>query len=99
MNILNPFHELLELHVLVSGHVQGVGFRSTTLHYASQLGLTGTVRNLKDGRVEIIAQGPKEKLEKLLSLLQAYFGSSYIACLEVNYSQPSTSYSQFQIIS
>ncbi|MBS4165497.1 Acylphosphatase [Neochlamydia sp. AcF65] len=98
MNKLFPLQEPLELHAVASGRVQGVGFRLATLHYASQLELTGTARNLENGSVEIIAQGPKEKLEKLLALIQARFGSSYITCLEVIYSPPSTSYPHFQIL-
>lgn len=49
-------------HYLVSGRVQGVGFRAFTYKRARALGLKGKVRNLDDGRVEIIATGPSEKL-------------------------------------
>jgi acylphosphatase len=49
--------------VLVSGLVQGVFYRATAVEVAHGLGLTGWVRNLPDGRVEAIAEGPAEALE------------------------------------
>jgi acylphosphatase len=51
------------VHVWVSGRVQGVFYRATAERVASGLGLTGWVRNLADGRVEAIAEGPAEALE------------------------------------
>ncbi|MFH1470732.1 MAG: acylphosphatase [Candidatus Micrarchaeota archaeon] len=54
------------LHFLVSGVVQGVFFRGTVQREALTLGLKGWVRNLDDGRVECVAEGDKESLEKLL---------------------------------
>lgn len=51
---------------LVSGRVQGVFFRSSAQEQATRLGLTGWVRNLPDGRVEIEAQGEPDAAEALL---------------------------------
>jgi len=53
------------IHFFVFGSVQGVGFRFTTIEKARNLGLVGWARNNPDGSVEIIAEGSKEKLEKL----------------------------------
>ncbi len=53
------------LHCLVSGKVQGVNFRAWTKDQADNLGIKGWVRNLHDGRVEILAQGNEEDLNKL----------------------------------
>lgn len=58
------------LHAYVSGRVQGVFFRDFTCNEASYLGLTGWVKNLLDGRVEVLAEGEKEDLEKLLTKLK-----------------------------
>ncbi len=54
-------------HIWVSGRVQGVFYRASTAEVAEQLGLTGWVRNLPDGRVEIVAEGGEEGLQKLLA--------------------------------
>ncbi|SDQ75664.1 acylphosphatase [Quadrisphaera sp. DSM 44207] len=54
----------------VSGRVQGVGFRFWTARRARELGLTGWAANLPDGRVEVVAQGPRERLEELLAALR-----------------------------
>jgi len=57
------------LHVLVEGHVQGVGFRYFTLEQARRLGLSGWVRNLPGGAVEAEAEGPREDLLAFLEAL------------------------------
>ena len=50
-----------------SGRVQGVCYRISTQREAARLGLEGWVRNLRDGRVELLAEGPAEAVEQLLS--------------------------------
>ena len=50
------------LHLIVSGRVQGVGFRFSAYDEASDLGLAGWVRNLPGGEVEIVAEGRRENL-------------------------------------
>ncbi|ETK31814.1 acylphosphatase [Microbispora corallina] len=54
----------------VRGRVQGVGFRWWTRSRALELGLTGWAANLRDGRVEIVAEGPRESCEKLLDMVR-----------------------------
>ena len=54
---------------LVSGRVQGVGFRYFVQAKATELGLSGWTRNLDDGRVEVYATGPAEKLSDLAAAL------------------------------
>ncbi|MHC4472733.1 MAG: acylphosphatase [Planctomycetota bacterium] len=55
----------MRAHIHVSGLVQGVFYRASAQESARSLGLDGWVRNLPDGRVEIVAEGPREKLEAL----------------------------------
>ncbi|WP_017626270.1 acylphosphatase [Nocardiopsis chromatogenes] len=54
----------------VRGRVQGVGFRWWTRARALELGLAGAATNLSDGRVEVVAEGPRERCEELLSQLK-----------------------------
>lgn len=61
--------EPVRLTAWVRGRVQGVGFRWWTRSRALELGLTGWAANLDDGRVEVVAEGPREKCESLLELL------------------------------
>jgi acylphosphatase len=55
---------------LVRGRVQGVGYRDYAQRTASALGLTGYARNLDDGRVEVYAAGPPDKLSDLAAALR-----------------------------
>jgi acylphosphatase len=55
------------LHAIIHGKVQGVGYRFHTQREASALGLTGWVRNLADGAVEMTAEGSQENLDKILN--------------------------------
>ncbi len=52
-------------HIFVSGRVQGVRFRESTCKKAQKLGVFGWVKNLADGRVEIVSEGDKENVQKL----------------------------------
>lgn len=55
----------------VHGMVQGVGFRYSTQHEAQKLGLTGYVRNMDDGSVEVLACGGEQQVEQLIDWLKA----------------------------
>ena len=56
----------MRARVLISGKVQGVFYRAHTKKKADELGLNGWVKNLDDGRVEAVFEGPKEKVEKMV---------------------------------
>jgi acylphosphatase len=68
--VANPDQEV-RLTAWVHGHVQGVGFRWWTRSRALELGLTGFAANKQDGRVHVVAQGPRSSCERLLDLLRS----------------------------
>ena len=59
--------KIRRVHVFVEGWVQGVSFRYNTVQEAVRLGVTGWVRNLPDGRVEAVYEGPLGAVEELLT--------------------------------
>lgn len=85
-----------EIHVIITGRVQGIGFRARTKFFADALGLTGYVRNLSDGSVEICAQGSHEKLLILLEQVREHF-HSYIQEIQSIERAPKAAYTEFRI--
>ena len=61
-------------HIIFIGRVQGVGFRFTAHRMAQRHRLTGFVRNLPDGTVEMLAQGPVRDIDDCLQDIKEYFG-------------------------
>ena len=75
--------DLIAKHIIFNGRVQGVGFRFTTHRMAERHGLTGFVRNLPDGTVEMLAQGPAKDIDACLANIREYFGS-YLRDTHIN---------------
>lgn len=69
------------IHALVAGRVQGVGFRFHCAGQAQDLGLVGEVRNLPDGDVEVLAQGPADDVSRLVAWL--YHGPQWASVSRV----------------
>jgi len=59
--------DTVRAHLIIEGRVQGVFFRDSTRREAIELGLCGWVKNRFDGSVEVVAEGPKEKVETLIA--------------------------------
>ena len=72
-----------KIRAIVSGRVQGVGFRMSTLQQAKQIGVSGYVRNLKNGNVEIVALGKADKVDTLLKWAESGSPSAIVNNLEV----------------
>jgi acylphosphatase len=87
-----------EMHAIVKGKVQGIGFRSMTRYYAQSLGLLGTVRNLSDGTVEIHAQGTKEHLENLIAQLKLELDPGQIEEAVIEYFPIVSPHEDFRIL-
>jgi acylphosphatase len=75
------------LTVLVSGVVQGVGYRRFAQRQAEILRLTGYAENLADGRVEIVAEGEKSELEHLLHFLRQGSTHAKVGEIEVQWAE------------
>lgn len=72
-------------HVYISGKVQGVSFRYHTYERASKLNITGWVRNLEDGRVEVVAVAKnQEAMDELLSFLKVGPSRAEVKAIEIN---------------
>lgn len=86
-------------HAYLSGRVQGVGFRFFTLRAAQDLGLTGWVRNLWDGRVEVVAEGEFQALNRFLGELRKGPISSSVDDVEVEFLEAQGDFSSFKVLS
>jgi acylphosphatase len=75
----------IRLHAIVRGFVQGVGFRYFVLERVTGAGLRGWVRNRGDGTVEVVAEGPRPVLERLLQELRRGPRSATVTEVEVDW--------------
>src|SRR5437899_8382018 len=82
--------------VLYSGFVQGVGFRFTAVRIAQGLAVTGFVRNLPDGRVELVAEGAPAELDRLHERISTAM-SGNIESVEIESVPPTGRYASFEI--
>ena len=87
----------MRLHALVEGDVQGVGFRYATQRHADGIGVKGWVRNLEDGRVEVLAEGERALLEDMLAWLQHGPSGAYVSSIEHEFSDEPAQFSSFSI--
>lgn len=75
------------VHVLVSGTVQGVGFRATCRRAAASAGVTGWVRNLDDGRVEALFTGPAAAVEDMVDWCRSGPDAAVVEAVRVDHLQ------------
>ncbi|MFC1929111.1 acylphosphatase [Chloroflexota bacterium] len=89
---------LASVRVIVHGHVQGVYFRAFTSRHARELGLTGYVRNLLDGKaVEVQAEGERDKLERLIDHLKSGPAGARVEKVVTHWSEYTGNYPSFII--
>jgi acylphosphatase len=75
-------------HVFVSGTVQGVYFRATTRDEARQRGVDGWVRNLEDGRVEAVFEGPQDAVDEMVAFCHEGSSAARVEDVEVTDEEP-----------
>ena len=90
--------DLIAAEVIVSGDVQGVGYRAFTQRAAKDLGLSGWVRNLYDGRVQVEVEGPRAKVEELLARLRQGPSLAEVTDVSVTLKTPTGSVQGFTIL-
>lgn len=87
---------LKQAHIFYSGSVQGVGFRFTAVSLADKLKVKGWVKNLADGRVEIVAQGKESILKDYISSINGCF-QNCISSQDVSWSDAEDAFGDFRI--
>lgn len=91
-----PAAEPIARRVVVSGRVQGVGFRFSAQDHAKSIGCLGWVRNLPDGDVEVWAEGPADVVEAMISWLREGPAWARVEDLQITSETPE-GHSRFQI--
>ena len=86
-----------QAHVYYSGRVQGVGFRITADETARGVGVVGWIKNLRDGRVEMVAQGDEQALEQFLQAIRTGPMANFIKDVEIVWGPPTELFKDFEI--
>lgn len=86
------------VHLLIRGHVQGVWFRQSTERQARALGLVGWVRNLPDGQVELVAEGPDAALDQLVAYCHAGPGAARVDHVTIDWQAPEAGFTSFETL-
>lgn len=84
-------------HLWIRGRVQGVFYRADCTKEAQRLGVVGWVRNLADGRVEVVAEGTREQVEALIRWCQRGGPMARVESVEVTWEQPTGEFTSFRI--
>ena len=92
-------NEISRLHAFIKGGVQGVGFRYFTLRTALDCHLTGWVRNRWDGRVEVLAEGNLDDLNRFLAALRRGPISAEVHDVKVEFNEARGEFDRFQVLS
>ena len=85
------------VHIFVSGLVQGIFFRHNARQKAQELGITGWVRNLADGRVEIVAEGEKQKINDLIEWAERGPSVARVDKLDLEYEKYKGEFDSFEV--
>jgi acylphosphatase len=86
------------MQIIYSGHVQGVGFRYTVKSVVSGFDVTGTVRNLPDGAVELVAEGAKDELTAFRQAIRESGMDHFIRNEDVSWAEAENEFCGFEIV-
>ena len=84
-------------HLFIQGRVQGVSFRYYTMQEARSLGLTGWVRNLWDGRVEVLLDGDEDAVEQMIKWCQQGPPPAVVENVEIAWEEPTAELNNFRV--
>lgn len=85
------------VHIVVHGYVQGVFFRHNTRKTALSLGLRGYVRNTSEGSVEVVAEGPGNKLNELIAFCKKGPEAANVEKIDVKFEKASNEFKSFDV--
>ena len=85
------------IHILVYGKVQGVFFRQNAKELASGLGIKGYTKNLEDGSLEIIAEGPNQKLDEFIEFCKKGPNGASVESAKITYDEYKNEFEDFEI--
>ncbi len=91
------YSDNVRARAIYRGRVQGVGFRFTAQRYANEIGVTGYIKNLWSGQVEIVMEGEREKVETFLEKIKKGSLFRYIDDVETHYSEYTGAFRDFHI--
>jgi acylphosphatase len=86
------------MQILYSGDVQGVGFRYTVKSVATGFEVTGTVRNLPNGRVQLVAEGCRQELEAFRRAIRESGLDHFIRDEDITWAEPRSDFRGFEIV-
>ena len=92
-----PTEDRARVRLLVEGFVQGVGFRAFVIREARGLGVVGFVRNVMDGRVEIVAEGSREDLVALSDAAERGPSMSRVDCVDLEWGVSTGEFQAFDV--
>lgn len=86
------------VHLIISGFVQGVGYRAWCKRIATHLGVVGWVKNREDGTVEAVAESKKELLLKFIEECKKGPDVGYVEDMKVRWEEPVGEFTDFQVV-
>ena len=86
---------MIRAHLVIEGRVQEVGYRANTRRMANKLNLRGWVRNLRNGDVELLVEGPEVEVQKLIVWCHRGPTSAYVSNVKVEKSEASGEFDSF----
>ena len=88
---------MIRAHLLIQGRVQGVGYRANVRRRANRLNLRGWVRNLRNGDVEILVEGPEVEVDRLIVWCHRGPTSAYVSKVNVEKTEATNKFDGFAV--